>query len=289
VPATVLVTGAAGGLGERLIPLVRASGLRVRALVHERDVEAADEQAPGDLLDRESLERAVAGTDAVLHLAACTHARSDAEYRRVNVTGTENLLRAATAAQVRRFVYVSSRAVGVGGGGYSASKLAAEATVAESGLEFAIVRLPEVFGAGSREGVDQMLDAARAGRRLVVIGDGSQQLCPAHVDDVLPALVAAVDAPDATGRTYTLAGQCTTMRDFAERVVAATGGRSRIVRVPVAAVRGLGFAARFVPLPLYPDQLARLTAPKPPPSREAGTDLGFRPRPLDDAIRTLAA
>jgi hypothetical protein len=43
-------------------------------------------------------------------------------------------------------------------------------------------------------------------------------------------------------------------------------------------------AARFLPLPFYPDQLARLRAPKPPPSPEAAADLGFAPRPLREGL-----
>jgi nucleoside-diphosphate-sugar epimerase len=286
---TVLVTGASGRLGGRLLPLLHEAGYRTRALVHRRQVEDVDETARGDLLDLQSLVAAAAGADAVVHLAALTHARSDADYQRFNVTGTKNLVEAARAAGVGRFVYVSTRAIGADGGGYSVSKRDAEALVAESGVEYTTVRLPEVFGAGSSEGVDQMLDAARRGRPVLLVGDGSEELCPAHVDDVLPALVAALAAPAAAAQTYTLAGECTTMRAFAERVVAATGGRSRIIGLPRAFVRGVGVASRVIPLPIYPDQYARLTATKPPASPAADADLGFRPRGLDDAIRSLAA
>jgi NADH dehydrogenase len=287
--ATVLVTGASGGLGARLVPLLRERGYRVRVVVHRRPVKGADETVRGDLLDEASLADAVRGADSVMHLAALTHARSASDYQRFNVTGTENLVRAAVAANAGRFVFVSTRAIGPDGGGYSDSKRLAEAVVADSGLEYSIVRLPEVFGAGSSEGVDQMLEAARGGRPILVVGNGAQQLCPAHVDDVLPAVVQAVSAPAAAGRTYTLAGECTTVREFAERVAAATGRGSRIVALPRLLVRAAGAASRVAPLPIYPDQYARLHAPKRPASQEAEADLGFRPRGLDDAIRSLAA
>jgi 2-alkyl-3-oxoalkanoate reductase len=289
MPSTVLVTGASGGLGTRLVPLLRERGHIVRALVHRKPVATADETVQGDVLDEASLSLAVRGADAILHLAARTHARARRDYNRFNVTGTENLVRAARSAGSGRFVYISTRAIGHRGGGYSDSKRAAEAVVAASGLAYAIVRLPEVFGAGGSEGVDQMLDSARTGRPIALVGDGRQQLCPAHVDDVLPALAEAVSAPAAVGNTYTLAGECTTMREFAERLVAATGSRSRIIGLPRALVRLAGAASRFVPLSLYPDQYARLTAAKPPASPAAEADLGFRPRGLDDAIRSLAA
>jgi NADH dehydrogenase len=277
---TVLVTGAAGGLGRALLPALRDRGWTVRALVHRRPVAGADEQFAGDLGDAASLERAAAGVDAVLHLAARTHARRAADYVEANVEGTRRLL----AAGVPRFLHVSTRAIGEGGGGYSESKRAAERLVEGSGAAWTIVRLPEVYGAGSAEGVDAIIDSARKGGVIPVVGRGDDEVCPVHVDDVTVALAAALDAPP--GRTYTLAGECTTTRAFAEACVAHFGG-GRIVSVPVAAVRALSLAARVAPLPLYPDQLARLRAPKPPPTPEAGPDLGFAPRPLRDGLLAL--
>jgi NADH dehydrogenase len=276
----VLVTGAAGGLGRALIPVLRSRGWNVRALIHRRAVETADEQVAGDLGDAASLARAAAGADAVLHLAARTHARRAADYFEANLEGTRRLL----AAGAPRFVHVSSRAIGEGGGGYSDSKREAERLVERSAVAWTIVRLPEVYGAGSAEGVDAIIDGARRHGLIPLVGRGEDEVCPVHVDDVTAALAAALEAPP--GRTYTLAGECMTTRAMAEACVDAFGG-GRIMPVPVAVVRAFGIAARFAPLPLYPDQLARLRTPKPPPSAEAGPDLGVAPRTLRDGLRTL--
>jgi hypothetical protein len=75
-----------------------------------------------------------------------------------------------------------------------------------------------------------------------------------------------------------------TVRRFAEDVVARLSSTSRLVSVPTPAVAIASRVARFVPLPLYPDQLARLQAPKPHASHEAAADLAFRPRPIADLI-----
>jgi len=94
----------------------------------------------------------------------------------------------------------------------------------------------------------------------------------------------AVDAPAAAGRIYTLGVPAVTFRDLAERARDAYGGRSRIVPVPESVVALVCRASQFLPLPVVPDQLDRLRAPRPPASPEAEIDLGFRPRPLRDVV-----
>jgi nucleoside-diphosphate-sugar epimerase len=278
------VTGAAGSVGTRLLAVLRDSGWQTRALVHRRPVPGADEQVVGGLADSEALSQGVVGADVVLHLAALTHARRPSRYHAVNVHGTATLLAAARGAGVGRFVYVSTRAVSADGGAYSHSKLAAEEVVRGSGIEHVIVRLPEVYGAGGSEGIDQMVEKARRGAAIPVVGAGADILCPAHVDDVIAALVRSLSSTAAADRTYTLGGECRSAKEIALACARIAGSASRVVHAPVTAVRVAGIAARVLPLPLYPDQLARLRAAKPAPTPEAREDLGFTPRSLDDGL-----
>jgi nucleoside-diphosphate-sugar epimerase len=284
----VFVTGAAGVLGARLLPGLEAAGWRTRALVHRRPVPGADEQVSGSITDVTALSTGSTGADAVLHLAALTHARRDSHYHAVNVEGTARALAAAKEAGVTRFVHVSTRAISPAGGGYSRSKLKAEELVRHSGIEHVIVRLPEVYGAGGPEGVDQMLARALRGATIPVVGEGEDVLCPVYVDDVLGVLIASLSSSRAIWKTYTLAGDCRPTREVAHACVRATASSSRVVGVPLNLVRAAGIAARVLPLPLFPDQLARLRAEKPAATPEAHEDLGFTPRSLDDGLRDAA-
>jgi len=283
VEGTVLVTGAAGAVGAALLDVLRAASWRSRCLEHRRAVRGADEIVRGDLADPPSLARAVDGVDAVLHLAALTHARRPRSYAEVNVGGTTALVEAFRRSQARRLVLVSTRAVSPRGGAYSVSKLRAEKVVRALGPRQAIVRLPEVYGAGGAEGVDRLVSLAAAGRTLALPGRGGHEVSPVLVDDVVGPLVAALDADPAAGRIYTLAGPPMTMRSFAEACVAAFGS-GRIVHVPISALAVASTLARVAPLPLYPDQLHRLLAPKPGHSPEAHADLGFRPRDVEEGL-----
>ena len=93
---------------------------------------------------------------------------------------------------------------------------------------------------------------------------------------------ALVHRRDAPGADETVRGDVLDPAAL-ERLRAASGGRSRIVHVPEPLVRAAAAAARVLPLPLYPDQPARLRAERPPPTPEAEADLGFRPRPFPGA------
>jgi nucleoside-diphosphate-sugar epimerase len=280
---TVLVTGGSGGLGKFLLERLRAS-YRTRALEHRTPVEA-DEVVSGDIVTGRGLDEAVAGADAVIHLAALTHSRRAAAYATVNLEGTRRLLKAAERAGVARFVHVSTRAIDPSGGAYSASKARAEELVRAASTDWVIVRLSEVYGAGSREGVDAIAASARVGRPVLVVGDGEQEVCPLHVEDAVDAIAGALRAP--IGRTYTIGGECTTVRAFADACVSAFGSHSRIVRVPVPLVSLAARVSALLPLPLVPDQLLRLRAPKPRPSAEAASELMVRARPLAEGLRAF--
>ena len=281
----MLVTGGSGAIGRRLVIGLRRQGFIVRCLVHRRPVNHADEQVPGSLDDDAALERAVFGADAVVHLAGTTHARDAREYERVNAEGTAHLVLAAEQGGVRRFVHAGTRAISPEGGAYSVSKLRAETSVRRSSLEYTILRLAEVYGAGGKEGIDRIVDGARKGKRIPIVGDGSNRICPIHIDDAVAAFEAAVSTPAAAGKTYTVGGTCVTVLEFAEGCRRAFGSRSRVIRIPRVAVRVAASSARRLPLPLYPDQLNRLLSPKDDPSPDALLDLRFEPRPLSEGLR----
>ncbi len=78
-----------------------------------------------------------------------------------------------------------------------------------------------------------------------------------------------------------------TLRELADRCLRFYCSGGRVQPIPVPAVRLLGALGRIAPVPVYPDQLRRLRAEKPPPSREAHRELGFEPRSLEEGLRTL--
>ena len=104
-----LVTGASGFIGSHVVAALASSGAEVRAFDRRApaDLPSGAEFAQGDLLDREALRRALAGCDAVFHLAALySYARGDAAaMERINVEGTRTLIEEAGS---RRIVHTAS-------------------------------------------------------------------------------------------------------------------------------------------------------------------------------------
>jgi dihydroflavonol-4-reductase len=113
---TVLITGATGQVGNAIARRLAADGVQVRALVHSRSRDQVNvlpsgvQTVFGDVTDAASLRGALDGCDTVYHAAGIPEQwrRDVNEFTRVNVDGTRNVVEAALAANVKRFVYTST-------------------------------------------------------------------------------------------------------------------------------------------------------------------------------------
>lgn len=290
----LLVTGATGEIGGSLLARLAEVAREVRVLTRSQPPRQTDavEWVRGDITDATSLDGAVRGIDLVLHMAAATHTARAEEYRLTNAVGTANLLAAAEGAGVSRFVHVSTRARGEGGGPYCRSKAVAEEHVRASSIPAVILRPGEVYGGGGR---DPILDIARGlvkNSWVMILGDGSQPFCPVHVDDVVDAIVRALEVAPGKAEAYTLAGpEEMTYAELVARLERALGVKPRRrVRVPILLARcGIAIASRLGIGPYVPDQLPRLLIAKSSDISAAVRDLGFAPRGLEEGIAPLLA
>ena len=147
------ITGGTGFVGSHLLDAALAAGHSVAALTRrEQPPREHVEWVSGDLSSRDSLEQLVRDADAVIHVAGTINAANAAGFNEGNVAGTLAMLAAATAGGIHRFVHVSSLAAREPKLSlYGASKQRAEELVHSSGLDWAIVRPPAVYGPGDRE------------------------------------------------------------------------------------------------------------------------------------------
>lgn len=192
---TIAITGATGFVGRHLAERAVAQGNAVRALTRRpQPAQPGIVWIEGALDLPGSLGRLVEGADAVIHVAGVINARNEAGFIAGNVAGTASMIAAAAAADVRRFVHVSSLAAREPElSAYGRSKAESEKLMAESGLDWAIVRPPAVYGPGDRESLELFRMAARG---LVLLPPaGRLSLIHAHDLADLLLLLAGPGAP----------------------------------------------------------------------------------------------
>jgi uncharacterized protein YbjT (DUF2867 family) len=304
--STILLTGASGFVGRRVVPDLLDAGHRVIALARTPTagemvvgrVPAAQrarlEVRIGDVTRPESLAAAVAGVDGVIHLVAIPRDyRGGADLRLVNTEGTRAVVVAMEAAGVRRLVHMG--AMGVEDDPtlhYASSKAKAEALVAASSLDWTILKPSLQFGEG--DGFFNIIASlVRMSPGIVPVpGRGDSRFQPIHVADVARVVVAAFEDPTTIGQSLGLGGpRYWTYREITQEVLAALGKRRLILPMPVPLIRLVAQTAEAVrfPFPVATDQLRQLKLDNIGALDVIPTRFGFEPRPMEGALGYLRA
>lgn len=262
----ILVTGGSGSLGRALVAKLLAAGKPVRVFdrrAPETPVTGVD-YVVGDLGDAASVDKAVEGVDTVIHAGAVMKG-TWAEHQRGTIEGTRNVVDACRKHGVARLVHISSMSVVDWAGSdnrvvderariephpekrgeYTRAKLEAERIVtaaAQAGLHCVILRPGQIFGGGIPL-VNGAVARNVAGRWLV-LGDGTLELPLVYIDDVVQAILAAIEKNIPRGEIIHVIDPAHLTQ---QEVLAAAGGGRSVVRVP----RGLVFAlGKLTELPL---------------------------------------
>ncbi len=317
----VLVTGGSGFVGANLVSTLLDQGCQVRSFDRAPSPLPAHpglEVMRGDICDRDVADDAVDGIDTVFHTAALIELMGGAsvteEYRQrsfaVNVEGTKNLVHAAQAAGVSRFVYTASNSVVMGGkpiaGGdetlpytdrfadlYTETKVIAERFVLSQngidGLLTCSIRPSGIWGRGDQTMFRKVFQSVLAGHVKVLIGRKSARLDNSYVHNLIHGFILAAQnlAPGGTapGQAYFINdAEPINMFEFARPVVAACGQRLPRLRVSGAAVRAamlgwqrLHFRFGIAAPPLEPLAIERLYLDNYFSVAKATRDLGYRP------------
>lgn len=224
----ILITGGNGFLGRNLISALQERGDRVRVLalptedttwLEERDVVVFR----GDIRTPEALIAPLHGVEVVFHLAAMIGVWSAMQdYYAVNVTGTENICRAALKADVHRLIYISSAmAYNMAMGRavteddflepldepYSVTKaqgdMVVQRMIREDHLPAVIIRAGTLIGPGDRLNFGRMADRVHAGKGII-IGSGKNLVPLVYVTDLVQGLLLALDSEQAEGKVYNI-------------------------------------------------------------------------------------
>jgi uncharacterized protein YbjT (DUF2867 family) len=204
----VLLTGVTGYIGGRLVPVLEASGVRLRCLARrpaalEPRVAPTTEVVAGDLFDRASLDRALAGIDVAYYLVHSMGALGD--YLEKDRVAARHFGEAARRAGVRRIVYLGGLAAGDTLSKHLRSRIETGQVLRDSGVPVVEFRASVVVGSGS---LSFELIRALVERLPVMICPRwvSTLAQPIGIDDLLAYLVAALHLPDGESRTFEIGG-----------------------------------------------------------------------------------
>jgi len=280
------MTGASGGLGRKLLDsLLREFPMtHFVLLVHRAKIDVRKEDVgrvrlvSGSLADSTLLHEALLGVDTIVHVAAITHALDPELYKEVNTLGTKNLVTEGKRAGVSRILQVSTTALGGDCGAYGASKSSAEDIVRKSGIPFTIVRLGEMYGAGSGEGIDQLITST--GNMPFAPYVVNTYMAPVSVLDVIFAFTQTLCVP-ASNKTYILAGP--EVLSFREVVIQVLAAKKKWA-VPLPVSKSLLSLFVHTTRRVKSDQVERLYGKKDYNNTTSKNDLLFSPRTFRDGL-----
>ena len=209
----VFLTGGTGFVGSEVLRQLVAAGHAVRVLVRPGSegklaVHDGVEIRHGDAADAATLDQALAGCDAVIHLIGIIREfpGRGITFERLHVAATRNVLAAAREQGVRRLLQMSANGTAPAADtGYHRTKWEAEQLVRDSGLDWTIFRPSLIFGKGG-EFVTMLADLIRKLPVVPVIGDGQYRMQPVAVEQVAESFVRALAMPETVGQTYHLGG-----------------------------------------------------------------------------------
>lgn len=288
----ILLTGATGFVGGYVARQLVSQGMKLRCLARstsgiERLAGLGVEVARGDVTNPGSLDDALRGVDAVVHLVAIIVEKGEATFERVNHQGTLNLLGACRRAGVRRIVHMSNIGVAPKAGfPFMHSKWRAEEAVKSSGLDWTVLRSSIMFGAGD-EFITKLAGIARGAPIFPIIGTGRSRFQPIWVEDTARCVAKVLADPATIGQVLPIGGpDHLTYEQIVDIIMEALGMKKPKIHLPVGLLTPLAaFMAAVQPRPLItPGQLSQLALDNTTDLDAVERAFGFRPARLHDKI-----
>jgi NADH dehydrogenase len=245
----ILVTGGSGYVGSHIVRRLAKAGKPVRALVRDRsrvEREGRLKRLPvdwrvGDVLQPDTLAPAMQGAQAVVHTVAIAVEKGHHSYEEVNFQGTVNVVEAAKAAGVRRFIFLSQ----LGASAdlpyrFLASKGRAEDYVAASGLEWTAFRPAVIWGPEDKFANSFAKLLPFSPLIFPIVGGERSRFQPVWIEDVVSCVVQAVGNPATAGKIFELGGpEVLTLEQIERRTLQALGARRLMVRFPMPVLRAV--------------------------------------------------
>lgn len=269
----VFLTGATGFVGSYVLQALRDTDHTVTCLLRDPDAALAVDDAhvqrtPGDITHPESLQGALDGCDAVVHLVGIIDEQpaQGVTFERIHTEGTRHMVEAAQAAGVDTFIHMSANGAAPEGTGYQTTKWEAERIVSRAGFgHWTIMRPSIVFGDPGPHNIEfasrLVDDLIRPFPVLPVFGDGQYRLQPVAVQAVAEGFAQALTTDAAHAETFMVGGpDKLTYVEILDRITKGWGHKPKPkahVPLPLAKL-GVNTVGKMGLLPISPAQFAML-------------------------------
>ncbi len=242
----ISIIGGSGFVGRAIVRQAVAAGHQVTVACRhpERARELLVDGAilrKADVVDGSGLAGAIAGADTVIYLVGLLFEKGRQNFAAVHVDGVARVLETCKQAGVKQYLHMSALGAGsVEGSAYAETKAAAEALVADSGLNWTIFRPSIIYGAG--DNFFNQFKAMSALLPVMPVISGATRFQPVWVEDVARAFVTSVGDRHVASQTYNLGGPNTySFQDLLELLMSELGRNRLMIPVP-------GFAAKLMAL-----------------------------------------
>ena len=261
----VLVTGASSAIMQNVCTNLLNNNFQFTGVSRAKDNIApniyshwvsADLSSQLDLIDFSTFQ-------TIIHAAACTHAYSFEEYKKINIDITKNIVTKSKLAGVENFIFISSRAAVKNGGWYAETKLIAEQIILESYPNAIIIRPSEIYGGTKQEGIDALIEKAKKNKFIFYPSAIEDKMYPIQIDDA-SKYIAKIISNNQSG-IYTVNGpEGFTMLQLIHHLAKIFNKKIITIPIPQFLLSIVCFLLQIFKLKIgvYPDQLKRLKAKK---------------------------
>ncbi len=262
----VFITGGTGFVGQEVIRQLLKTEHQVRALVRTTtgpSATAGVETHVGDTTQPASLQGALAGCDAVIHLVGIIREfpGRGVTFEHLHTASTKNMLQATSEQGVNRYLQMSANGTRENAiTTYHKTKWAAETAVRKSNLDWTIFRPSLIFGPDDKF-VNMLAGLIRKLPVTPVMGDGQYRLQPVAVADVAAGFVKALDTPESIGQTYHCGGPKAYTYDEVLDLIGQAIGKARVCKLhhPLFLMKPVVELMQSIPqFPMTSDQLQML-------------------------------
>ena len=301
----ILITGASGYVGKRVLTLALEKGYTVKALSRKgtipNDLPEAVRNSEhlsavaADISDLPALRKACQGVDAIIHLVGIIREKGSNTFEQVHVEGTRNIVSAALDTGVKRYVHMS--ALGATNkalceqSGYMRTKAEAERIVKGSSLDWTVFRPSLIFGQDDEFFSTVLKQLVKMPPIIPQIGDGKFLFKPIWLGDVAASFIQALEEEKSVGQSYELVGPVEyTFRDLLELERSALASKKPIVAVPLPLMKLAVPVMQLLPNPpITTDQFAMLLAGNTSDSTTAEETFKLSMTTLDSKLEQMLA